>query len=236
MNKHWTVYMYTFPDGKRYIGATSKTLSQRQGHEFKRYKPCKKLWAAIQEAGYQNIKQEILFEGDVEPDVAGEYERYFIELYQTNDPELGYNVGAGGVGLVNERHYTDEYKKRRDDMIRCIGYAGRGRHHSDESKAKMRAAKVGKKRGPLSDETKAKISHANSRENMSEETRRRHSRAASRPVIATEKTTGEQMTFARCLDAAEYFGVTPPTFSNWLHGKSNPTVNYSFEFQSANND
>lgn len=228
--------MYTFPDGKRYIGATSKTLSQRQGNEFKRYKPCKKLWAAIQEAGCQNIKQEILFEGDVEPDVAGEYERHFIELYQTNDPEYGYSVGAGGVGLVNERHYTDEYKKRRDDMIRFIGYAGRGRKHSDESKAKMRAAKLGKKNGPMSDKTKAKISRANSRENMSEETRRRHSRASSRPVVATEKTTGEQITFARCIDAAEYFGVAAATFSRWIHGERPPTVNYSFEFQSANND
>ena len=60
--RHWIVYMYTFPNGKRYVGKTKRTLAQRQGAEFKGYRHCTLLWNAIQKYGVENIKQEVLFE------------------------------------------------------------------------------------------------------------------------------------------------------------------------------
>ena len=230
MANHWTVYLYTFPNGKVYIGSTKLTLSQRQGHQFKRYQPCKKIWDAIQEFGYQNIKEEILFEGDVPVEVAAEKERYFIAKYKANDPEVGYNIGMGGEGLTDKRHYGKEYATRRDDMIRQVAYSNRGRKHTEESKAKMRAAHLGLKLGPMSAETKAKISKANSRENMSEETKRRRMMANRRPVIATNKLTGEQLTFDSALSTAEHFGVRTSAVSRWINGTRNPTNGFTFQY------
>ena len=45
----WTIYMYTFPNGKRYIGATTRSLSQRRGVDWSKYKRNKILTNAIQE-------------------------------------------------------------------------------------------------------------------------------------------------------------------------------------------
>ena len=90
----WTIYMYTFPNGKRYIGATTRTLVQRQGIDWSKYKRCKLLYDAIQEFGTENIEQTILFEGLMENRIASELESFFIEAYKTNanrysDPSYG---------------------------------------------------------------------------------------------------------------------------------------------------
>lgn len=231
MDKHWTVYMYTFPNGKRYVGATSLTLTQRQGHQFKRYENCKELWDAITEFGYNNIEQEILFEGNVSEKEIAEQERRFIAEYNTNNPNLGYNKSPGGEGLY-ERHYTDEYASRRNEMIRQVAYGNKGRKHTAESKAKMRAAKLGKKRGPMSAETKAKISRANSRENMSEETHMRRVRSKQKKVLATNNATGEQIVFDSCMDVANHFGVGSSSVSRWVRGTRRPNNGYSFQFLS----
>lgn len=230
--QHWTVYMYTFPDGKKYIGATKLTLSQRQGHQFKRYQPCKELWEAIQECGYQNIKQEILFEGDVPKEVAAEKERHYIAMYNTNDPDRGYNRGDGGEGLVDERHYTEEYAQRRDEMIRQVALNKRGSRHSAESKEKMRLAKLGKKGHSHSEETKRKIGVANSRENMSEETKYRRRMAGRMPVIATDNDTGIKWIFDSATSAAEHFGVKVSSVARWINGTRRPSINYSFQYVS----
>ena len=43
-----TIYKYTSPSGKCYIGQTCKnTQAQRAGHEGSGYKPCKAFWRAI---------------------------------------------------------------------------------------------------------------------------------------------------------------------------------------------
>ena len=69
--------MYVFPNGKRYIGKTKKSLNRRKGHQWNRYKYCPLLWKAIQKYGVENIKTEILFEGVLTDERASEKERFF---------------------------------------------------------------------------------------------------------------------------------------------------------------
>lgn len=99
--KKYIVYMYTFPNGKRYVGKTSRTLRIRQGHNWENYDECPALFNAIQKYGIKNIKQEILVEGLMTKDESSEIEKYYIALYKTNcnryrNPEYGYNLTDGG--------------------------------------------------------------------------------------------------------------------------------------------
>ena len=100
---------------------------------------------------------------------------------------------------------------------------------SEESRRKMSEAKKGIKRGPMSEETKAKISKANSSKNMSEETRERKSKAKSKKVKATNINDGTFIIFKNHHEAAEYFNVRDSSISRWINGKRNPKIPYKFE-------
>jgi len=58
----WIIYMYIFPNGKRYIGKTKRTLAQRKvnSETWEGYSKCPLLWKAIQKYGVVNIKEVIL--------------------------------------------------------------------------------------------------------------------------------------------------------------------------------
>lgn len=227
MTNHWTVYMYEFPNGKRYIGATSQKLYHRQGTHFQKYNNCKALWESIQNYGVENIKQTILFEGDIPSEQAMELERKYIAKYKTTDPEFGYNSGNGGEGLY-ARTLSEERKEILRRQLRAFHKARIGTHHSECSKKKMSLAHAGKKRGPMSEETKRKISIANSRENMSEETHIRRSLSKQKKVYAVNNETGERIDFACMQEAATFFNVQGSSITRWIQGIRKPSNNYSF--------
>lgn len=89
----YTVYMHTFPNGKRYVGITCLTASNRwrkgQGYEKQ------PVYNAINKYGWDNILHEILFTGLSKED-AEIKERQLISIYHTNIHENGYNVELGG--------------------------------------------------------------------------------------------------------------------------------------------
>ena len=237
---HWIIYMYTFPNGKRYIGKTKRTLAQRQKYNFTGYESCTVLWKAIQKYGVENIEQEVLFEDDMTDERASRLEQISIFLFKTNcnkfsNPKFGYNLTDGGDGLVGWR--PDE---KRLEVLKAQMYEfaerRRGTHPSEETRKKQSDAKKGKKRGPLSEITKQKISKANSRENMSEETHIRRSNSKKKPVIAIHRITKEEIIFTSCDEVADYFNVGSSTVSRWCKKLRKPSVNYDFDYLSANND
>lgn len=103
-----------------------------------------------------------------------------------------------------------------------------GKKSSESTKRKESFAKIGKKRGPMSEETKAKISFANSAENISDETRRRKSESKYKAVLAVNNETGEGMVFKNHELAAEYFGVRDSSITRWINGTRKPTNGFSF--------
>lgn len=234
MERKWIIYMYRFPNGKKYIGATCRTLATRQGKDWSRYKPFEELWEAIQTFGIKSIEQTILFEGVISGDEAKALERAYIAQYDVTNPEKGYNVGPGGEGL-GDRVLSEAHKAALREQMAEQGHKNKGRIVTDETREKMRQAKIGKTRGPMSAETKAKISVSNSRENMSEETRVRRSKAKQKKVLAVNAQTGERLVFDCGESAAAHFGVQASAVSRWIKGTRKPNNNYTFSFF-TNND
>lgn len=230
----WIIYMYTFPNGKRYVGKSKRSMASRQGALFNRYENCTALWNAIQKYGVENIEQEILIEEYMTDADASNLEQEFIELYRTNcnrynNPKRGYNLTDGGEGMYGW-HPSEERLQVLREQIHEINERRRGTHHSEETRQKMREAKLGRKLGPMSEETKRKISMANSRENMSEETALRRSAAVKKRVEATNNDTGEVLKFNSVEEASEYFGVRESSISRWASGERHPkNNNYSFK-------
>ena len=90
----WSVYKHTTPNGKIYIGITSKEPKYRwnSGHG---YRKCKRFWNAIVKYGWLNIKHDILYTNLTKTD-AENLEKKLIGQYQSNDPKYGYNIMPGG--------------------------------------------------------------------------------------------------------------------------------------------
>ena len=133
--RKWIIYMYTFPNGKRYIGKTSKSLKERQeGPSWTGYNNSTVLMRAVKKYGVENIQQDILFEDFMTDEYSSRLEMICILLFKTNcrrfkNPQYGYNTTDGGEGTL-------------------------GHHHTDESKQKMSRSKIGKKTGADSHNSK----------------------------------------------------------------------------------
>lgn len=125
--KKWIIYMYTFPNGKRYIGKTYRSLKERQeSSNWVGYRDCPVLYRAIQKYGVNNIKQDILIEDYMTDSRSSELEMYYIALYKTNcckyqNPSYGYNVTDGGEGTSGLKHTEEAKEKVRQARLGKVG-------------------------------------------------------------------------------------------------------------------
>lgn len=240
---HWIIYMYTFPSGKRYIGKTKRTLSERQGYNFTGYENCTVLWQAIQKYGIENIRQEILFENDMTDEYASRLEQICILLFKVNcnrfsSPKFGYNLTDGGDGLTGW-HPDAERLKVLQEQMREFAEKRKGTHPSEETRRKQSEAKKGKPGHPMPDHLKKQLSLSNSKETMSEETRIRRTKAyeeKKKQVVAVQRDTKEKMIFDSVEETANFFHVSMSTVTRWCRKIRNPSVNYDFDYLSTNND
>lgn len=91
------VYIYTFPNNKKYVGQTSQTLEKR-AKKGEGYASSPAIYSAIKKYGWDNIIIET-FTCDSKKEM-NELEQYYIQLYQTNNPNYGYNLTIGGEGVL----------------------------------------------------------------------------------------------------------------------------------------
>lgn len=98
----YTVYRRITPDGRSYIGCTSKSLEERAGRQGTGYHQNKVFFAAIQEFGWASIRTEIILQTEDLLE-AREAETDAIEAYQSKDPEHGYNSVDSGFSMDPER-------------------------------------------------------------------------------------------------------------------------------------
>lgn len=138
----FSVYKHTFPNGKVYIGITSRTPKIRWGNG-KNYVNNKHMNNAIQKFGWDNIKHEVLFE-NLTKEQAEQKEIELISYYKSNTKDFGYNITNGGkhIGMFSE------------ETIEKMRIAQKGKRLSKETKEKIRNAELGK---TLSIETINKI-------------------------------------------------------------------------------
>ena len=105
------IYMRTSPSGKYYIGKTTRTEAIRwKEHTRKAFNPnepdyTNHLSAAIRKYGPENFSLNIL-EDNIPDSILGEKEKYYIKLYDAQNPEKGYNCLSGGE---NSTIYSDDF-------------------------------------------------------------------------------------------------------------------------------
>lgn len=231
---HWQIYMYTFPNGKRYIGKTNRTMNQRQGAGFNRYTRCRLLWNAIQKYGIENVTQEVLYEDDITDTYAARLEQLSILLFKTNcnrfrDPVYGYNLTDGGEGVKGWKP-SPERRQQLAEQMREIGIRRIGTHPSEITRQKLREAKLGTKRGPMSEETRRKISESNRERSRTEETYNRRSKAMKKRVRVLDVVSGHETVYDSVTAVADAFNVSLPRVSTWLSGSRKPPEGYSFYY------
>lgn len=132
MEKKYCVYIHTFPNGKKYVGCTSRN-PQIRWDNGKGYKLQTELFEAIITFGWNNITHEIVCEGLSKQD-AYDMESNLILKYKTTNAEYGYNLSQGLKDGV--QFHSDSGKEK-------IRYAMKTRIVSDESRRKMSEAKKG---------------------------------------------------------------------------------------------
>ena len=105
----WTIYAHISPDGKAYVGRTTKTLRERSGLKGQRYRPNQRFWNDIQKFGWNNFKHKILATCESEED-SMRLEIQYIAEYESTDENKGYNRSVGGYPC--NKGYTEEERKR----------------------------------------------------------------------------------------------------------------------------
>lgn len=184
-NNNFVLYLHIAPNGKKYFGITGQTPKQRwqNGHG---YKNNDYFWRAIQKYDWNNIEHYILAD-NLTKEEACFFERIMIALYDTTNPNNGYNLSMGGEhGNHSER---TKQKIGESNKGKCAGekHPNYGKHLSIETRRRISESHIGICQ---TEESKRKISKAHTGKILSEETRRKISESErglknhkSRPVI-----------------------------------------------------
>lgn len=102
-------------NGKVYIGQSSLDNINRRFRGGCGYKSSPYFYAAIQKYGWENF-EHIILEANISEEEIDEKERYQIKLYQSLNPEYGYNLKPGGRSKPIGGK-TSNYNKKR---VRCV--------------------------------------------------------------------------------------------------------------------
>ena len=155
--KLYCVYKHTSPSGKVYIGLTCQSPPEKRWQNGNGYKQCSRFWNAIKKYGWDNFDHEIIF-SQLSFDDACAKEKEFIALYNSTNPEYGYNISIGGefcppdIIISEERRkmISEKYKGKNNPNYGNHKIAGEnnpfyGKSHSEEVKNKIRESAIGRK-------------------------------------------------------------------------------------------
>lgn len=117
MGKQFTIYRHITPDGKSYIGCTSRTIKERWQfgyHHSKRFN------LMVKQYGWDGMQHEILAVVADEK-VAYRIEQEMIAKYQSTNPNFGYNTSKGGkatyIGLKHTEETKDKIRKANTGVV-----------------------------------------------------------------------------------------------------------------------
>lgn len=182
------VYLITnLVNGKHYVGKTVQPLKERWARHLSKANrgPQYHLHGALRKYGPEAFSIVPLVSILTTDPQLKEYERFWIRLFNANDPRYGYNMTAGGDGSLGWNPSTETRRKIGAAFKgkslpvthrRKISEAQKGKRHSAESRLKMSDAKKGNKHCEgriISVETRAKMSAAGKGRTQSNATRRR---------------------------------------------------------------
>lgn len=171
---NWCVYRHTNEvNGKLYIGVTCQKPTRRWANG-QGYVLCTRFYNAIKKYGWESFRHDILFT-DLTQEEAERLEVELIAKYDTTNPDKGYNLVAGGGGLVGY-HHSSEVKAR-------LSKASAERWKDEEYHARMAAVNKGRK---ASEETRRKLSDSHKGKTNSPVTRQRLSEALKGRIFSDE--------------------------------------------------
>ena len=227
----WTVYRFTFPNGKVYIGCTEKPLNVRCKPE--RYMPYMRVSEAFKE--YPNDwKLETLSIWQTAKE-GFDAEKEAIKAHDSMNPEKGYNTTAGGYGGQLGMNHTEEWKAENSRRMK-------GHVPSEETRAKQRTAMTGRKRLDLAGdrngftrkkhtaETRAILSEVGRTKVFTDDIRRRMSEGHKGkkkycPVICVE--TGKRYDTVK--QASQETGINVSCITSVAHGKGYTAGGYHWQ-------
>ena len=161
--KKFYVYIHTCPNGKKYVGCTTRVKPELRWAEGNGYRYNKHFYSAILKHGWNNFQHEV-FEVDSKEEMYRK-EVELISFYHSNDPRYGYNNSVGGEkGTLGCKH-SEEFKRK-------ISKANKGKILSEETKRRISKTLKGKP-NPHSEEHKRHIAEAKKGKPCSEETRKK---------------------------------------------------------------
>ena len=141
---HYTVYKLTSPDEKVYIGFTGVRVQDRweSGWGYKRRTPIRE---AIIHFGWKSFRKEILCE-KLTREGAEKLEAWFIEYYDSMNPEKGYNRFTGGDRKGAHASSATIARQRESKLAMCINNPECCRINSESKLAYFRAHPEARKR------------------------------------------------------------------------------------------
>lgn len=142
--RHYIVYLFTFPDGKYYVGQTSTPLKRRlHYHEADRKRNRSfQLYQAINLFGWDSIKVSVLFEEDCTKIEVDKQEIQFIEQFDSFNN--GYNMTLGGGGS-NGHAVSKETREKISKKMSGKNNPMYGKTHSQEVRDIISRTHKGKK-------------------------------------------------------------------------------------------
>lgn len=154
--KKWCVYCHTNKiNGKKYFGITSRPVEDRWKQGLGYQKTQTVFWRAISKYTWDGFEHEIIAENLTEADAkTKEIEliaRYKTNCHRYNNPSYGYNCTDGGDGSSGW-HPSEETKVKIGQKAKVRLAAPQnnpmyGKHHSDETKQKIRETIGGTRAG-----------------------------------------------------------------------------------------
>lgn len=248
------VYKHTSPSGKVYIGITSMDIKDRW-QNGNGYKNNQHFYRAIQKYGWDNFEHEVLFEGLTKED-ACQKEIELIKLYDSTNPDKGYNYSTGGDGPAGIVLSEETRNKMRESKIGANN-PNYGKPIPDDTRKKMsdihkrlcateegkeRMAKIRAKLKPglytHSEETRKKLSEShmgsknfNYGKPMSEEQKKKLSFAISKPVVQLTEQYVLIAEYGSGKIAAEVTGLYRSNICQCCRGKLNFTGGFRWMYK-----
>lgn len=132
-----TIYKYTSPNGKSYIGQTRQTMKRRAERGGRKYRESTAFYSAINKYGFENFTVEILEtvesdDLDTLIDTLNALETKLIKEHKTLCPN-GYNIDIGGSARVVAQETRDKIKRTLT-----------GKKHTPERRLNQSLARIGK--------------------------------------------------------------------------------------------
>ena len=113
--KNYIIYIHINKINKKvYIGQTCQ-LPNKRWNNGDGYKTSPHFYAAIQKYGWDNFEHKIL-ENNLSQNEADQKEKFYIEKYNSTNPQKGYNILSGGNEKLSEYWSKEENRKRQSDI------------------------------------------------------------------------------------------------------------------------